>query len=354
MIILILILILHYLFFIFENQNLFLYKYIFIINFFTIILIFKMENENSLHFLKLNTEFENYNFFTKPHIKHFNILNLNLSSSDQQIAKNYSLRLCIINNLLKETKIETSITSEEYLSKIQNLTDQKENLELSYQILLNSTTKEKYLHFLFINFIFSQPNTLDKLKQNFHYLLFPYFIFLIDSNKSSLKSDYLVFDFPKKLINFFSKNLIIKGISIENIVKLDIKGERIFITTSNNDEIFFESEIQQQRDLIFTLLLFMLVREDNYHLNNQSCENNLNVTFTKKSSVQDIMNNYNEYIFINIPNFSIEKLKLVKDDSYLPSGIILKSFVYKQHKNKCRGYGNRYMVLGNSNIIIFK
>jgi hypothetical protein len=315
-----------------------------------------MESHNELLFLQSNNKIENYNFFKSSHKKHFNILNLNFFSSDQQITLNYKIKEKTINNLIKETKLESSVTSEEYLSNIQNLKEEKENIELSYQILINSTIKDKYMHFLFINFIFSQPNTLEKLKQNFRYLLFPYFIFLIDTNKSSISSDYLIIDYPKRMINFCSKNCIIKGISLENVVKIDRKFEIITISTSKNDEIFFKSEIQQQRDLIFTLILFMLkLKEDQNILNKRSNkidESNLNVNYTKKSSLQDIMNSYNDYI--DTPNFNIDKLELLKEDSYLPSGIILKSFVLKQHKNNFRGYGTRYIVLGNSNIIIFK
>jgi hypothetical protein len=304
--------------------------------------------ENEMKKIDNETDLTKINFFTLPLIKHYNSLNLNFWSKDQQIAQNYSIRHSKVMKLIEDANISKTST-EDFLSKLQKLKSQKLNLEKSYHILLNSNIRDKYLNFLFINFITSQPNSLEKLKSNFHYITFPYFIFILDNKKSNINADFMILDFPKTQINFYKKDGIARGVSVENINKIKKEGERIFLNLSGVEEVYFEAEVQQQRDLIYVLLFFMVKNREADA--KKAEEHNLNVTYSRLSSFQEMIVNFK---LEGMPHFSLDKLKLLVDESYLPSGIILKSFVSKKHKKRCLGYSTRYMILGSSNIIIFK
>lgn len=68
-----------------------------------------------------------------------------------------------------------------------------------------------------LNYCLSQPNTLEKLKDNFHYIIFPFYIFKLDHYSSSIRTSYMIIDFINLVIHFYHKEKLIKGVAADLI-----------------------------------------------------------------------------------------------------------------------------------------
>lgn len=147
------------------------------------------------------------------------------------------------------------------------------------------------------------------------------------------------------------------GNSLKDITK---DKESIILDIGVKESFYIVAEVQQQKDMIYALLLFLvkLNKDKNKSKEEKVKEKNLNITYSenksKDSKEKGIKKRLSQRIDVEINNFELVDLKLLKDDSYLPSGIILRSHVLKQHKKVKLSSLDRYIVLGNSHIIIFK
>ena len=140
------------------------------------------------------------------------------------------------------------------------------------------------MNFLFVNFILSQPNTLDKLITNFKNFLFPFYIFIIKPEASNKNANYSVLDFTKFQICFYKKSKLIRGITGETIKLLSIQKDSIKIILKNSNEILsFKCGIQQQSELVYVLLLYLMQSSDRF-TDVSRTEKNLNITYTNIDS----------------------------------------------------------------------
>jgi hypothetical protein len=289
--------------------------------------------------------------FNMIHQKYFHLLNSEYSSSDKTILNSFKRKMEIMNNSFKsESNKKNEINSEKRK-------EEKELIEKAKEILLNPITKQDYLYFLFVNYVLSQPNSLEKLKNNFHFYVFPFYLFSIEREKST-KANYLIIDYISRTLNFYYKDKLEKGILGQIIKYIKREKEKILIVSRGGGKIFFSAEVQQQQDLIYVLLLFLLKISQDISPEQKIEEHNLNVTYQsiKLDSGSELENenyDYDNYLKVDLNNFKINDLRILKDEKYLPTGIILKSQIEKSTKGSLSVLA-RYMVLGNSNIIIFK
>jgi hypothetical protein len=147
-------------------------------------------------------------------VKCYNNLGCNFWSTDNEISKAYNTKMLNLLSLIEYTQNNDN-------SKI--FYEKKDNLKKSYEILLDNELKKKYLHFMFINYVLSQPTTLDKLKYNFQNFVFPYYIFLLN-NKSKQLGQYVILDLIEMTIGFYVKNKSTRCVNMSQIKVTHLKS----------------------------------------------------------------------------------------------------------------------------------
>lgn len=197
---------------------------------------------------------------------------------------------------------------------IENNKEDKKVL-LSNHILLNEATRIKYLTFLCYNYAFSQPYDLTMLQENFSSFIFPYYIFSIRLLNEKGKAFILGLNYINRIIVikykgniFFSFNFNRVKDKKNEIILISQPEENIFKIKQNEISIAFSAEIPRQSELIDMLINYFQNKNKNY--------------------------------------------KQLRDDLYIPSGIILKNDVSKQHKMLVKS--KRFMVLGSGQLMLFK
>jgi len=88
-------------------------------------------------------------------------------------------------------------------------------------IIINIKKKEKYLRFLFLNYVCSQPQSIEKLINDYHYQVFPYYVFQIYDSKTSTEDFYdqrtLILDYINFNITIYHKHEVEKNFLIDSI-----------------------------------------------------------------------------------------------------------------------------------------
>ena len=251
----------------------------------------------------------------KYKIKHFDILQSTFWDSPEKIKQNYDSLMKILEENNKNPPNERK-----------NFPITLESLKESYSFLTNEEQRQNYLTFLRYYYFLSEPLTLDQLKRNFNNKLFPFYLFTIKI-KEKQQISTIIIDFVEKKLTIFYKEKEFYSIKSDNIMNVDKKNDSKIVIKSKNEnydpkknkpkdefkEITFEPEINQQIDMIYTVICY----------------------FAKKI---DDNNSYD----------------LLEDDSYRPFGIILRSKIIKDHRVKVFGKDDRYAILGSSMIIIYK
>lgn len=242
-----------------------------------------------------------FNYTTKPLAS----LKANFWDSFQQIQTNHQI-LC--SHILEEKSKENDNGENK---EILNITE-------SLKILVQSDIRHFYFQFLKFNFILAQPLTMGQLKKNYLNKIFPYYLFTILTKKKEI--NYMIIDLIDKKIHIYNKSTKLETILNEKIKFLMKENNNSISITlkekKNNIEIIPEFNIQSE--LIYMIISFMMQLGDN-----------------KENS---------EY-----KNYSI-----LDDDTYIPKGFLLKTYIIKMRKKKNLGKNRRYAILGPSQIIIFK
>jgi len=242
-----------------------------------------------------------FNYTSKPLAS----LRANFWDSFQQIQTNHQI-LC--STILEEKSKENENDENK---KILNITE-------SLKMLVQNDIRHFYFQFLKFNFILSQPLTMGQLKKNFLNKIFPYYLFTILTKKKEI--NYMIIDLIDKRIHIYNKSTKLETILKEKIqIIMKENNNSLSITLKekkNNIEINPEFKIQSE--LIYIIISFMMQLGDD-----------------KENS--------------ELKNYSI-----LDDDTYIPKGFLLKTYIIKKRKKKNVGKNKRYAVLGPSQIIIFK
>lgn len=210
----------------------------------------------------------------------------------------------------------------------------------------------KYLSW---NFIFSQPNNIESFKKNFHSYVSSNYIFSLQGEKPTI-SRYIKFNFLKCELGIFDKGEPLLFIDIEDIESLTKEDYSIKIGLYNDKKhkILLNPSIPTQNELIYILIMYMAywketqnedVNKEIEHIDNNCSNNNGNKKEKKKTIIDSLVPTEEE--------IDIKQLIMIKNDFYVPSGIVLKAKILFEKKKKHSDY-DRYIVLGNSLIGIFK
>lgn len=222
-------------------------------------------------------------------------------------------------------------------------------IEFAFDTIQNSQLKSQYLRRLFFQYISSQPNSLYQLSNKYHSIVYPYFMFYLNSPDFH----YVIINYIDFTIELYSeKNEIIRSIEIESILRIqkDESGIILMVPEEKNNIIVIPPEIVQQVNLIYVLIMFMgQVNEKKKSLKSQKTivqEVNQNLVYKEHDSITK------EKVVIE-EKFDISKLKLLDNDIFIPKGIKLSSYVYLDKSKKNNEY-DRFITLGVSFLIIFK
>lgn len=247
-----------------------------------------------------------------------------------------------------------NIMTKKYKAKKEKVKEDKsfefdiESIENAYKILLNSKTRQKYCKFLMYQYTLSQPINMNLLIEKYYSIIYPYYLFLLKSEKEDNK--YIVLDNINFSVNIYEKNGLKNSFEVDTIEDLKLKSNenclRIKII-KNKNEIVLTPQIEEHLYLMYALIIFMSIikkKKDNWK-KDQSKVNEINQNLVKETIKTIFDNNINMNQKIN--DF---KLLILSNDSFIPKGIKYKTYV----EDKNSSIQNKYLIIGNSYIYFFK
>ena len=247
-----------------------------------------------------------------------------------------------------------NIMTKKYKAKKEKLKEGKssdydlESIENAYKILLNSKTRQNYCRFLLYQYTLSQPLNMNFLIEKFYSIIYPYYLFLLKSEKEDNK--YIILDNINFSVNFYEKNGLKKSFEVDTIEDLILKTNENCLKIKiikNKNEIVITPQIEDHLYLIYALIIFMGViqkKKDNWK-KDQSKVNEINQNLVKET-IKTIFDG-NKYLNHKINEF---KLLILSNDSFIPKGIKYSTYV----EDKSSSIPNKYLIIGNSYIFFFK
>ena len=247
-----------------------------------------------------------------------------------------------------------NIMTKKYKAKKERVKEDKslefdiESIENAYKILLNSKTRQKYCKFLMYQYTLSQPINMNLLIEKYYSIIYPYYLFLLKSEKEDNK--YIILDNINFSVNLYEKNGLKNSFEVDTIEDLKLKSNENCLKIKiikNKNEIVLTPQIEEHLYLMYALIIFMSIikkKKDNWK-KDQSKVNEINQNLVKETIKTIFDNNKNMNQKIN--DF---KLLILSNDSFIPKGIKYKTYV----EDKNSSIQNKYLIIGNSYIYFFK
>ena len=247
-----------------------------------------------------------------------------------------------------------NIMTKKYKAKKEKVKEDKslefdiKSIENAYKILLNSKTRQKYCKFLMYQYTLSQPINMNLLIEKYYSIIYPYYLFLLKSEKEDNK--YIILDNINFSVNIYEKNGLKNSFEVDTIEDLKLKSNENCLKIKiikNKNEIVLTPQIEEHLYLMYALIIFMSIikkKKDNWK-KDQSKVNEINQNLVKETIKTIFDNNKNMNQKIN--DF---KLLILSNDSFIPKGIKYKTYV----EDKNSSIQNKYLIIGNSYIYFFK
>ena len=247
-----------------------------------------------------------------------------------------------------------NIMTKKYKAKKEKVKEDKslefdiKSIENAYKILLNSKTRQKYCKFLMYQYTLSQPINMNLLIEKYYSIIYPYYLFLLKSEKEDNK--YIILDNINFSVNLYEKNGLKNSFEVDTIEDLKLKSNENCLKIKiikNKNEIVLTPQIEEHLYLMYALIIFMSIikkKKDNWK-KDQSKVNEINQNLVKETIKTIFDNNKNMNQKIN--DF---KLLILSNDSFIPKGIKYKTYV----EDKNSSIQNKYLIIGNSYIYFFK
>ena len=247
-----------------------------------------------------------------------------------------------------------NIMTKKYKAKKEKIKEDKslefdlESIENAYKILLNSKTRKKYCKFLMYQYTLSQPINMNLLIEKYYSIIYPYYLFLLKSDKEDNK--YIILDNINFSVNYYEKNGLKNSFEVDTIEDLKLKSNENCLKIKiikNKNEIIFTPQIEEHLYLMYALIIFMSIikkKKDNWK-KDQSKVNEINQNLVKET-IMTIFDN-NKSMNQKINDF---KLLILSNDSFIPKGIKYQTYV----EDKNSSIQNKYLIIGNSYIYFFK
>ena len=273
--------------------------------------------------------------FSNSNCHYYEALNSTFWDSDNIILKKYK---SIKNEIEKGSEDNNNNITEKLLIE-------------SHKTVLNYKLKAEYLRYLMIEYTLSQPNNLNNLSDNYYSVIFPYYLFLL-RNDSNEELYYLILDNINFSLNFYDKNNLKNSFEINAVSDIFLNLNQITLEIVNvKEKVNIIPYINQNTDLIYILIIFMAKikkRKDNYRKElkkvneiNQNLKNKNIETIGEKSNVENYL----------ISKIDISKLKILSNDSFVPKGIILSTYISLEYNKDSK---DRFLLLGRRYIYLFK
>ena len=248
------------------------------------------------------------------------------------------------NIITKKYKSKKEIIKNEKLLEDDDL----ESIEKAYKILLNSKSRQQYSKYLMYQYTLSQPINMNILIEKHYSIIFPYYLFLLKSDKEDNK--YLILDNINFSVNFYEKSMLKNSFEVDTIEDLKLKTNENSLKIKiikNKNEIIFTPQIEEHLYLMYALIMFMGIikkKKDNWK-KDQSKVNEINQNLVKETikTIFDSNKNLNKKI-------SEFQLLILSNDSFIPKGIKYSTFV----EDKNSSIQDKYLIIGNSYIYLFK
>ena len=247
-----------------------------------------------------------------------------------------------------------NIMTKKYKAKKEKIKEDKslefdiESIENAYKILLNSKTRKKYCKFLMYQYTLSQPINMNLLIEKYYSIIYPYYLFLLKSDKEDNK--YIILDNINFSVNYYEKNGLKNSFEVDTIEDLKLKSNENCLKIKiikNKNEINFTPQIEEHLYLMYALIIFVSIikkKKDNWK-KDQSKVNEINQNLVKET-IMTIFDN-NKSMNQKINDF---KLLILSNDSFIPKGIKYQTYV----EDKNSSIQNKYLIIGNSYIYFFK
>lgn len=255
------------------------------------------------------------------------------------------------NNITKKYKSKINLLSEDSL-------EEKSKLEIIYKTLTNSKQRSLYTTYLLYQYTINQPNSLYLLTENYYSIIFPYYIFLLKTPSSYSSNTeelfYLLIDNINFSVNLYDKTILKQSfdISVINYLKINSNNDSLEIQSINDKTPFIIFPyISRQVELIYVLIMFMVIvkrRNDSFKKGLKKV-NEINQNLEKQEIKTIFDENIEKILYskININNF-----KILINDSYVPKGIKVATYISKDKGNKSNK--DRYLIVGNTYLFFFK
>lgn len=226
-----------------------------------------------------------------------------------------------------------------------------ESLEKAYKILITTKTRKQYCKFLMYQYTLSQPLNMELLTEKYYSIIFPFYLFLLKSEKEDNK--YIVLDNMNFSINYYEKNVLKNSFEVDTIedMRLNLNDNTLKIKIiKTKTDIIYSPLIENTLQLLYALIIFMGLikkRKDNWK-KDQTKVNEINQNL-KKETITTIFD-ANEHLNKKINEF---KLLTLSNDSFVPKGIKYYAYIQDKSKNN-NSLTNKFLVLGSSYIFLFK
>ena len=121
-----------------------------------------------------------------------------------------------------------NIMTKKYKAKKEKIKEDKslefdiESIENAYKILLNSKTRKKYCKFLMYQYTLSQPINMNLLIEKYYSIIYPYYLFLLKSDKEDNK--YIILDNINFSVNYYEKNGLKNSFEVDTIEDMKLKS----------------------------------------------------------------------------------------------------------------------------------
>ena len=247
-----------------------------------------------------------------------------------------------------------NIITKKYKAKKEKLKENKsleydiDSMEKAYKTLLNLKSRQNYCKFLMYQYTLSQPINMNLLIEKYYSIIYPYYLFLLKSEKEDNK--YIILDNINFSVNIYEKNGLKNSFEVDTIEDLKLKSNENCLKIKiikNKNEIVLTPQIEEHLYLMYALIIFMSIikkKKDNWK-KDQSKVNEINQNLVKETIKTIFDNNKNMNQKIN--DF---KLLILSNDSFIPKGIKYKTYV----EDKNSSIQNKYLIIGNSYIYFFK
>ena len=247
-----------------------------------------------------------------------------------------------------------NIITKKYKAKRDKMKENKslecniESMEKAYKTLLNLKSRQNYCKFLMYQYTLSQPINMNLLIEKYYSIIYPYYLFLLKSEKEDNK--YIVLDNINFSVNLYEKNGLKNSFEVDTIEDLKLKSNENCLKIKiikNKNEIILTPQIEEHLYLMYALIIFMSIikkKKDNWK-KDQSKVNEINQNLVKETIKTIFDNNKNMNQKIN--DF---KLLILSNDSFIPKGIKYKTYV----EDKNSSIQNKYLIIGNTYIYFFK